>query len=416
MKKRSTILVLTLILVLTVGVVNAGAVELRVYSMFSGADPASGVYEDLIEEFKAEHPDVEIVDESATLDESVKVRIENDFASGNEPDITMYFTDSQAKPIVESGRVIPLNKILNNNPEWKAGFLDSVLEQVKYSDGNIYALPITGFYEGLIVNLDLFEEYDVKIPENEEELYTAIETFRANGIVPMAAGLGMTPHYNIEHAILKAGGAEAHDSGIADGINPMWVEGLNHMEELYEAEAFQKDTLTQDWSGARQLFKQGRAAMLVEGSWAIADAQNDGANRVTIVPYPKVGEKGNKTDLIAGFTSGMYLSKEAYNDEEKKEIVVELLKHLTSKEAIKRIAEANGGLPAADVTPAGLSKPYQDGLEMFKNADHVSLPIDAQIQRPAWQTLVDGVAYIVSGRRSPEDILEKVREIELQTK
>ncbi|SIR45018.1 ABC transporter substrate-binding protein [Halanaerobium kushneri] len=414
--KKSMIFVLAMLLVLSVGAVNAGAVELRVYSMFSGADPASGVYEELIEEFKAEHPEVKIIDESATLDESVKVRIENDFASGNEPDITMYFTDSQAKPIVESGRVTPLNDILANNPDWKAGFLPSVLEQVRYSDGNIYALPITGFYEGLIVNLDLFEKYDVKIPETREDLFNAVETFRTNDIVPMAAGLGMTPHYNIEHSILKVGGAAAHDAGIADGINPMWIEGLNHMKELYDADAFQKDTLTQDWSGARQLFKQGKAAMLVEGSWAIADAQNEGANRVTIVPYPKVGENGNQTDLIAGFTSGMYLSKEAYNNEKKQDVVVELLKHLTNKEAIKKIAEANGGLPAADVTPAGLSKPYQDGLEMFKNADHVSLPIDAQIQRPAWQTLVDGVAYIVSGRRSAENILEEVRKIELQTK
>ncbi|WP_050755999.1 ABC transporter substrate-binding protein [Halanaerobium praevalens] len=414
--KKSIFVFLTLCLVLAVGSLSAGAMELRIYSMFSGADPASDVYEELIAEFKAEHPQVEIIDESATLDESVKVRIENDFASENEPDITMYFTDSQAKPIVESGRVTPLNDILANNPEWKAGFLDSVLEQVKYSDGKIYALPITGFYEGLIVNLDLFEKYDVKIPETKTELLAAVKTFRENDIVPMAAGLGMTPHYNIEHAILKVGGAKAHDSGIADGINPMWIKGLEHLEELYKADAFQKDTLTQDWSGARQLFKQGRAAMLVEGSWAINDAQNEGANRVTIVPYPRVGEKGNKSDLIAGFTSGMYLSKEAYNDQEKKELVVELLKHLTNKEAIKKIAEANGGLPAADVTPAGLTKPYQAGLEMFKNAAHVSLPIDAQIQRPAWQTLVDGVAYIVSGRRSAADILETVRQIELQAR
>lgn len=415
MKKRM-LLVLTVLLVLSVGVSSAGAVELRVYTMFSGADPASDVYEELVEEFKAEHPGVDIVDESATLDESVKVRIENDFASGNEPDITMYFTDSQKAPVIQSGRVVPLNDLLANDSEWKEGFLPSVLEQTRHDDGNIYALPITGVYEGIIVNLDLFEKYDVKIPETREELFAAVETFRANDIVPMAAGLGMTPHYNIEHAILKVGGAAAHDAGIADGVNEKWVEGLNHMKNLYEAEAFQRDSLTQDWSGARQLFKQGRAAMLVEGSWAISDAANEGANTVKMVPYPKIAEAGNKSDVIAGFTSGMYLGKDAYNDSEKKEAAVALLKHLTSKESIKKIAEANGGLPAADVTPAGLTKPYREGLEMFKNADHASLPIDAQIQRPAWQTLVDGIAYIVSGRRSAEDVLESVREIELQAR
>lgn len=411
--KRKVLMLMVFLLVLSVGVVSAAEVELRIYTMFAGADPASGAYQELLDEFLAEHPEVRILDESATLDESVKVRIENDFAAGNAPDITMYFTDSQAKPILVSGAIMPLNDLLEANPEWASAFLPAVLGQVEDEEGNIYALPLTGFYEGIICNKDLFEKYDVKLPETEEELYAAIRIFNENNIVPMAAGLGITPHYNIEYAILKAGGAEGHDAGLLNGIHPSWVDGLNHIKELYDANAFQRDTLTQDWSGPRQLMKQERAAMLVEGSWAIGDVMET-VDNVTMITYPKIGDAGNSTDMIAGFTSGMYLSEEAYNDPAKQEVVVELFMHLTSKDAIKKIAEANGGLPAVDVVPEGLAQPYLDGLAVFQNAENASLPIDAQIQRPSWQALVDGIAYIAAGRKTAEDVLKEVRIIELQ--
>lgn len=58
--------------------------------MFAGADPASGAYQEWLNEFLAERPEVMLLDESATLDESIKVRIENAFAAGNAPGITMY--------------------------------------------------------------------------------------------------------------------------------------------------------------------------------------------------------------------------------------------------------------------------------------------------------------------------------------
>ena len=415
--KKQVLLLLVFALVFTGIVVQAeDTVTLRVVTMFAGADAAADAYQQAIAQFQAANPYIEIIDESATFDDSVKVRIENDFAAGNEADITMYFTDAMSTPIVESGRVLAIDQLLKADPEWANAFSQPALEQIRYQDGKLYALPITGFYEGLILNVDLFTRYDVEYPTSWDKLVKAIEVFKENGIVPMAVGLGMTPHYQIEHSVLKVGGAAAHGAGLANGIHPMWIEGLKNIKELYEMEAFQKDTLTQGWEGARTLFKQGKAAMIVEGSWAIADCQNDGANTVTMIAYPKSGPLGDGTDMIAGFTSGMYLSKEAYHDPEKQEAVLRLYKFLTSKDFIKKIAEANGGLPAAKVTPAQLTQPYLDGLAAFQAAKHVCLPIDAQIPRPAWQEIVNGIAYICAGRKSPEEVLTAAREIYLEIK
>lgn len=412
--KRKLLLLLVLALIFTVSIVQAAdKVTLRVVTMFAGADPVSDLYQATIEEFMAENPDIEIIDESATFDDSVKVRVENDFAAGNEPDITMYFTDAQAAPVVESGKVLPLDDLIAEGVVGK-DILPSVYEQIRYEDGSVYAVPITGFYEGLILNLDLFEEYDVDYPASWDKLVEAVETFKDNGITPMALGLGVTPHYQIEHSILKVGGAAAHDAGLENGIHPMWVEGLNNIKELYDLGAFQKDTLTQGWEGARSLFKQGKAAMLVEGSWAIADASNNGEIKVTMIAYPKSATLGDPTDMIAGFTSGMYLSRDAYHDPVKKDAVLKLFKTLTSAEFIKAAAEANGGLPAAKVTPEGLPQPYLDGLAAFQAAEHISLPIDAQIPRPVWTEIVNGVSYVCAGRKTAEEVLQSAYDIYLE--
>ncbi|HLV09487.1 MAG TPA: extracellular solute-binding protein, partial [Halanaerobiales bacterium] len=180
--KTRLLFLLVMALILAAGAAQAADISLRVVTMFAGADPVSELYESTIEEFLEENPGVNIIDESATFDDSVKVRVENDFAAGNEPDILMYFTDAQAQPIVASGRVLPLDDLIKEGVIGE-GILPAVLEQIRYQDGNVYAIPITGFYEGLILNVDLFEEYDVDYPADWDKLVEAIETFDANGIV-----------------------------------------------------------------------------------------------------------------------------------------------------------------------------------------------------------------------------------------
>ncbi len=410
------IFVLTMILVLSMAIMVQAAdnVTLRVVTMFGGTDPVTEVFENTIKEFEANNPGVKIIDESATADDAYKIRVENDYIAGNEPDVTMYFTQAMGKPIIQTNRVMPLDKLLAEDPEWAGGLLDSALDQVRAEDGNLYAIPITGFYEGLIVNLDLFEKYDLELPTDWTKLERAIDVFKKNDIAPIAAGLGKIPHYNIEHFILKVAGAEGHSAGLVNGVDQGWVEGLNTIKDLYKEASFMRDALTTGWEESQNLFAAGRAGMIIEGSWAINTCMNDGANNVTIMPMPaKPGTAGNNSDMVAGFSSGFYLSREAYNDPNRKEIVLKLFKELTSKAFIKKAAEANGGLPAAKVTPEGLLQPYIDGINAVQNADNLVMPIDSQISPPAFAEIVKGVAYICAERKEAEEVLEAAREIEL---
>ena len=106
--------------------------------------------------------------------------------------------------------------------------------------------------------------------------------------------------------------------------------------------------------------------------------------------------------------------KKAYNNEQKREVAIELMKYLTSSDAIRQIAAANGGVPAVkNATPSGISSDKKSGLALMPKADHVSLPIDAQISADAFQEIVKGISYISAGIRTPKEVLKNAREIEV---
>lgn len=70
---------------------------------------------------------------------------------------------------------------------YKDKLIPSVVEnQLKYTDGHIYAFPRTGpAVDLLFFNKKVFEQNGVKIPTNYPELLAAVKAFNAKGIVPV---------------------------------------------------------------------------------------------------------------------------------------------------------------------------------------------------------------------------------------
>lgn len=110
------------------------------------------------------------------------------------------------------------------------------------------------------------------------------------------------------------------------------------MKELYDLGAFPKDAATIDLSMASNYYAEGKAAMIIEGSWA-SGAWKDPAviDNTTILPFPAMpGGVGTGKEIIGGYGSGFYLSKATYDNADKKDAAIELLKHMTSKDVIEK--------------------------------------------------------------------------------
>ncbi len=119
-------------------------VSLRVFSTFGGTDAAREAFQAAIDEFVSKNPNVKVENDTMSAnDDGFRTKVNTDMTSGNEPDVLFYFVGADAQGFVDAGKVVPLNEILDADPEWKAGFSPAALENTRQKDGNIYAVPLT---------------------------------------------------------------------------------------------------------------------------------------------------------------------------------------------------------------------------------------------------------------------------------
>jgi raffinose/stachyose/melibiose transport system substrate-binding protein len=392
---------------------NADPVKLRVFSTFGGTDAAREAFQKAIDEFTAANPNVTVENDTMSAnDDGFRTKVNTDMTSGNEPDLLFYFIGADAEGFVDAGKVVPLNEILDADAEWKNGFAPSALGFAKQADGNIYAAPLTGFYEGLFVNKKIFADNGLELPTDWDKMTTAVKTLSAKGIIPLSVPFDQS-HYLIEYSVLSAAGPESQNKGLKDGVDPNWEKAYAAMKELYDLGAFPKDAATIDLSMSGNYFSEGLAAMTIEGSWAIGGWSDDTKNNATVIPFPQVpGGAGSGNNVVGGFGSGFYISKAAYDNAAKKDTVVALMKHLTSPASIQKIASANGGTPAAEVELTGLPQVALDGFAMAAKADSINSPVDSKVAPETFSELRRNVQQVVTGKITPAQAIESAKKVE----
>ncbi|WP_053377137.1 ABC transporter substrate-binding protein [Paenibacillus sp. FJAT-27812] len=392
---------------------EAAPVKLRVFSTFGGTDPGKVAFEKVLKEFTDANPNITVENDIMSAnDDGFRTKVNTDMNSGNEPDLLFYFIGKDAEGFVNAGKTVPLNDILDADPEWKGGFIPDALELAKQADGKIYSIPVTGFYEGMFVNKKLFADNNVELPTDWEKLKTAVKALAAKGIIPISAPFDQS-HYLIEHSILSAAGPESQAKGLKDGIDPNWELGLSGLKELYDLGAFPKDAATIDLGMAQNYYYEGLAAMLIEGSWAIGGMSDERKAETTVLPFPAIaGGKGSGNDIVGGFGTGFYLAQKTFDDAKKKDAAIALLKHVTSKTSIQTIAQANGGTPAADVEVTGHPQVVLDGFAMAAKAASISMPVDSKMSPETFTTIRSFIKPIVTGEKTPKEALEAAKKIE----
>lgn len=377
-------------------------VKIRVVTTFTGDDPWKGPWQEAMKDFMAKNPNIEIVDEATpTQGQAIQTKVKTDFASGSEPDVTYFLNGVDTKPLLESGKIIDWEEEFKKDPEWAKTFSKLAMEASKYN-GKLYALPYLGFYEGLLVNKDLFEKNNVKIPTNYEELLTAIDAFNKIGIIPMAQSL-MDSRYLVEYTILSIGGPKGH----AAEYDSSWAEGLKTIKELNDKGAFPKDALTLTDEAAQSLFKDKKAAMIINGSWVVGGVKDKDNTVVSYFPLMK-NAKADPKDIIAGCGWGWYMSKSL--NEKKNGAPLKLIKYMTSPEVMSKFGSV-AGVPEIKTNTAQVSKATQSGWDFLAGAKSTNAPIDSFISPDAFKTILDGVPYIVGGKKTAEDVLEASKKL-----
>lgn len=380
---------------------------INVATSFGAVDSAAKGYYRLLGEFKNKNKDIVVEDHSVKADDNWKASIRSRFETGQEPDVMHFFTGADVRGIINKGQVVSIETIRKEYPDYCTNISGKAFSYMKEFDGNTYAVPAQGIWEGLFCNTQLFEKYNVPMITDWKSLLYAIDVFSKNGVVPVAVGFSDTPNYWIEHSILAAGGVSKHK------VNPKseselpveWKKGLGLLNELYKAGAFSEDSFDLKGDLAGNQFNAGQAAMLLEGSWLIRDKNLE--PYISVVKFPSLdGIPKSDQGVIAGYTMGFYISKKAWDDPEKRKACVKYIKHMTQEKSIAELCI--GGLPASPVeTVYDKTRPLQEGVALTRDYT-LELPIDSRLSKSAWEYLRSQIPDIVKGKADIDAVLKQV--------
>lgn len=382
-------------------------VTLKTVSMFGGTDPNAEVYQAINNELMTEYSYITIEDNSQSSDEEWKAAVNADFSVGNEPDVIQFFTDATADSIIATDKLVSIEEIRAEYPEYAQDTLKSALSAAANTDGVERAVPTTGYWEGLYCNKDLFDEYNLELPTDWESLETAITTFKENGIIPIACSLNNVPHYWIEFLMLYASGEEEYTQ-IPETAPEGWVKGLELFKTLRDMGAFPEDTDTVDDAYTGQLFRDKKAAMQLDGSWYAGNIED--TDNTVVIAFPGVpDQKAEAGSLVGGISSGFYITRKAWDDPDKRDAAVKFVMAHTSQAGVQRYWEATGAVSqaAVEVTPVEGATPFAESIaEYTSNASAIVAPTDSRIG-DAYKTLVADIVKISTGAMTAEDAINE---------
>lgn len=388
----------------------SGKQKLRFISSWGGVDPKADYLQQVLNKFMEDNPDIEVVNESM-YGEDFLHKLKTDFASGYNPDVFGLWPGSDIRALVKADKVADLTEVLEKEKEWKESFGESAWQYTTFNN-RIYGLPMEIIYECLFINRDLFAKYNVKVPRTYGDLKQAVADFRSHGVTPIAYNSTAEGTYLYQNIVARLGGKADVEQPFNGGkANKCYIDGMNYMKELYKMGAFPENAFKMSSRDRDEMFINKRAAMIVQGSWFLGRF-NDSDTTVDIVPFPYIsGGNSSESSLIYGFGCGtFYMSKTSWEDENKKEASLKLLRQLTSKETAALFVDKTRMLSNIDSEKLNV---YRGRLRVTERAllnTAVELigPPDSFVDRSVWEgTIVTEFPYVLAGEKSAEYVWQE---------
>ena len=397
--------------------VMAEGVTLNVTTTYAGEDSNAQNYKDGVAAWEEETGN-KVEDSSATSDEAFKSRIIMDFEAGSEPDVLFFFNGVDANQFVEQGKVVSVDEIRESYPDYAGNMKDDLLG-ASPADGVNYSVPVNGYWEGMFVNKQVLEEAGVEVPTADmtwDEFLAECEAIKEAGFTPIAASLQEIPHYWFEYAIYNFQSPETHNTvpeSVDDEYGQAWVSGLNDIKALYEAGYFPENTLTATDAETFQLFTGDKAAFLIDGSWkigGIAEAVDDIEN-FTVVNVPGKGDR-KTTDEIGGLSMGYYITRKAWDDEEKRDAAVSFVSFMTSDEIVSRFAGVSATALKEGASPdtSDFNALQIDAIDYTASFTGISPAVQDNLSAAAREPIFADMASIVNGDVDAADAVAAVLE------
>lgn len=373
-------------------------------------EPRNSYYKQLVAEFEKQNPDIKVETDSV-LNDSYKEKIRVLVSSDNVPDVFVSWSDSFAENLVESGKVKPLNDMVEKDKEWASQIMDSQKGAFTF-DGKLYGVPLTIDGKAFFYNKDVFEKNGLKVPKTFDELIALLEKLKTLGYkAPIIEGL--TDPWTIAHYLgtmnqrMVAPEVIKKDYNAKTGefTDPAYVKVLENFKTL--TKYMGKTATAIDHETARNMFASGEVPVMYMQLAEIKMVQDNGDINFGFFNFPTFnGGKGN-AEALTGAPEGFMLS----NVSKHPEAAEKFLKFMFSKENCFKFTKECGQVTAfkGAVSSENASKETLEAVNLIKNASETTPWLDNAVKISVADAYMRGGQSIAVGEKTPQDVMKEVQ-------
>ena len=295
--------------------------------------------EQVLNQFEIQHPNIKVKHETINDQymDVIKTRLIGDAA----PDV-FYLDAFEAPLLMKYGVLEPLNSYIN--PEFNLNDFEPTLLKAFQLGNRIYGLPKDFSTLALFYNKKAFQSAGInQVPQTWSELRDVSQKLtidqNRDGRKEQY-GFGIAPELSRQYFMMTAFGGRLIDrQENADFFTSESLKGLQLIIEQYRKDQSSAQPSDVGASTGSEMFGQGKAAMVIEGTWAIPYLQETFSQlEFATAEVPTVnGKKGTMA-----YTVAYVMNKKTKN----KEAAWKLIAYLTNQEGMKAWAKEGLVLPA----------------------------------------------------------------------
>ncbi|MCP4400060.1 MAG: extracellular solute-binding protein [bacterium] len=407
--KKLVIFAIALFLMSTM-TAQAEQVTLKMFYYLDLADPVvTANWDELLEAFGAEHPDIELEIEYL-VNEPYHNKLQTMAVAGQIPDVLFLWPAKRTGYVTGQGLIKDLSPWLKGHEdEFVAGSLAA-----QGPNGEIYELPeqMTATHV-MYANEKLMKELDLTFPKTMDELLEQGKVINEAGYIPIA--MTNKDGWQMQSCLLsalteRAGGLEWYNKAIVgDGASfadAEFVNALSVIDTLAKNDMLSPGINQADYGAALTEFETEKAVYYIDGGWRVnnlvgelADEQKEYMTLHTFPEIPDQKGQAGSTASVPGTGFGMNAKLEGAKAEAAWKWI-----WFYSGPVGSKIRQTNGALPAYKLPEDDALDPMIKKLAAFIAATPAGYVIDAKMDGEGMAVLQAGIQEMTLGAKTPEQV------------
>ena len=285
---------------------------LEVVSYQAEGTPLFKRYQALASKFESAHPGVKV---KLTFGGGAGMPpIAARYRAGEPPDVNPTIAGPDGE-YAKSGAVMDLSAAVDQPlsgyaGSWKDAMYPGVLSYLKNTEtGKFYAVPESVTAIQFFYNKRLFDQYGLQVPKTVEELFAVSDALKSHAVAPFAV-TGTFNYYMqmyMDYLLLRHSDAQGVINAIggktvpaADRTTFAKLTGVNEaakdLEHMVKGGYFMNGFRSTDFTAAQLAFFQGKAGMILMGSWLSSEMSDSIPSGFELGTFPFPTVSGGSAD------------------------------------------------------------------------------------------------------------------------